>query len=164
MQREPPISTRTVTLFPFTPLFRSYRSASRCASRTAGTAALHPSTGEANEVSRLRQREPRHGRPPAHRDRLLPPVPRHLARPRRTRPPHRTRRTGRAGDAARATAVPRRPPTPRRPPPRLQAGLPQEEAEVPARGAVRHLTRPTAPAPARAPYPPHPTPPNTHII
>src|SRR3546814_3918558 len=68
------------------------------------------------------------------RDRLLPPVPRHLARPRRTRPPHRTRRTGRAGDAARATAVPRRPLTPRRPPPRLQAGLPQEEAEVPARG------------------------------
>src|SRR3546814_3280071 len=121
MIRRPPRSTRTDTLFPYTTLFRS-----------------------------LRQREPRHGRPPGHRDRLLPPWPRHLARPRRTRPPHRTRRTGRAGDAARATAVPLRPLTPRRPPPRLQAGLPQEEAEVPARGAVRLLTRATAPAPAGA--------------
>src|SRR3546814_16530140 len=87
-------------------------------------------------------------------DRLLPAVPRHLAGPRRTRPPHRTRRTGRAGDAARdaarAAAVPRRPLTPRRPSPRLQARLPQAEAQVPARGTVRLLTRPAAPAPAGA--------------
>src|SRR3546814_7004246 len=85
---------------------------------------------------------------------LLPAVPRHLAGPRRTRPPHRTRRTGRAGDAARdaarAAAVPRLPLTPRRPSPRLQARLPQEEAQVPARGTVRLLTRPAAPAPAGA--------------
>src|SRR3546814_16462962 len=40
--------------------------------------------------------------------------------------------------------------TPRRPSPRLQARLPQEEAQVPARGTVRLLTRPAAPAPAGA--------------